>query len=452
MSGFGVSLLSFLVAIAILVAFHEFGHYWVARRLGVKVLRYSIGFGKPLYTRIAGPDRIEYQIAAIPLGGYVKMLDEREGPVPEADRHRAFNRQSLRVRTAIVLAGPAANFLLALVVYWFIAVVGTTELRPVVGDVLPDTAAERAGLSSGDEVVAVGGRDTRSWQQVMMGILDRGVRGSGEVDVTVVDRSGRQRDLQMQLDRRELLGENPDMLRLIGFEPWRPQLESRIGETIAGGAAAEAGLESGDRIVAVEGEAVADWDALVAALRSRAGSETELTVQRADEVLERMVSLQGTDSPNGVLGVRPDVPAGLYEDMQQTVRYGPIASVGEAAQGTWQASMLTVQVLWRMVTGEASLKNLSGPINIAQHAGDTASSGLVPFLKFLAIVSISLGIINLLPIPILDGGHLMYFLVEAVKGSPPSDKALLVGQQLGIVMLLMIMSLAFYNDIARLAG
>ena len=452
MSGFGVSLLSFLVAIAILVAFHEFGHYWVARRLGVKVLRYSIGFGKPLYTRIAGPDRIEYQIAAIPLGGYVKMLDEREGPVPEADRHRAFNRQSLRVRTAIVLAGPAANFLLALVVYWFIAVVGTTELRPVVGNVLPDTAAERAGLSSGDEVVAVGGRDTRSWQQVMMGILDRGVRGSGEVDVTVVDRSGRQRDLQMQLDRRELLGENPDMLRLIGFEPWRPQLESRIGETIAGGAAAEAGLESGDRIVAVEGEAVADWDALVAALRSRAGSETELTVQRADEVLERMVSLQGTDSPNGVLGVRPDVPAGLYEDMQQTVRYGPIASVGEAAQGTWQASMLTVQVLWRMVTGEASLKNLSGPINIAQHAGDTASSGLVPFLKFLAIVSISLGIINLLPIPILDGGHLMYFLVEAVKGSPPSDKALLVGQQLGIVMLLMIMSLAFYNDIARLAG
>lgn len=452
MSGFGVSLLSFLVAIAILVAFHEFGHYWVARRLGVKVLRYSIGFGKPLYTRIAGPDRIEYQIAAIPLGGYVKMLDEREGPVPEADRHRAFNRQSLRVRTAIVLAGPAANFLLALVVYWFIAVVGTTELRPVVGDVLPDTAAERAGLTSGDEFVAVGGRDTRSWQQVMMGILDRGVRGSGEVDVTVVDRSGRQRDLQMQLDRRELLGENPDMLRLIGFEPWRPQLESRIGETIAGGAAAEAGLESGDRIVAVEGETVADWDALVAALRSRAGAETELTVQRDGEMLERTVSLQGTDSPNGVLGVRPDVPAGLYEDMQQTVRYRPIASVGEAAQGTWQASTLTVQVLWRMVTGEASLKNLSGPINIAQHAGDTASSGLVPFLKFLAIVSISLGIINLLPIPILDGGHLMYFLVEAVKGSPPSDKALLVGQQLGIVMLLMIMSLAFYNDIARLAG
>jgi len=449
-SGFGISLLAFLVAIGILVAFHEFGHYWVARRLGVKVLRYSIGFGKPLYTRIAGPDRIEYCISAIPLGGYVKMLDEREGPVPEEERHRAFNRQSLRVRSAIVIAGPAFNFLFALAVYWLIAVVGTTEVRPVVGEVVPDSAADRAGLDSGDEFVAISGRDTYSWQQVLMALLDRGVRGSGEVDVTVVGADGQQRELNMQLDRRALLGEDPDMLRLIGFEPWQPRLESRVGELIGGGAAEEAGLRSGDLILAVDDQPVADWGGLVESLREHAGETVMLRIDRDGDTMEREVRLQAADSSRGVLGIRPDVPAGLYEDMQQTVRYGPIESVGEAARDTWQASVLTVQVLWRMVTGEASLKNLSGPINIAQYAGDTASSGVVPFLKFLAIVSISLGIINLLPIPILDGGHLMYFLVEAVRGRPPSERALLIGQQLGIVMLLMIMSLAFYNDLARL--
>ncbi|MCK8516379.1 RIP metalloprotease RseP [Methylonatrum kenyense] len=452
MSGFGVSLLAFLVAIAILVAFHEFGHYWVARRLGVKVLRYSIGFGKPLYTRIAGPDRTEYCISAIPLGGYVKMLDEREGPVPEGERHRAFNRQSLRVRTAIVIAGPAFNFLFALAVYWLIAVVGTTEIRPMVGEVIPDTAADRAGLESGDEFVAVAGRDTYSWQQVLMALLDRGVRGSGEVDVTVVGEDGRERQLSLQLDRRALLGEDPDMLRLIGFEPWQPRLESRVGQLIDGGAAEEAGLRGGDLILAVDGASVAEWTALVAVLREHAGETVMLSAERDGARIEREVRLHGADSQRGVLGIRPDVPEGLYEDMQQTVRYGPIASVGEAGRDTWQASVLTVQVLWRMVTGEASLRNLSGPINIAQYAGDTASSGVVPFLKFLAIVSISLGIINLLPIPILDGGHLMYFLVEAVRGRPPSERALLIGQQVGIVLLLMIMSLAFYNDLARLTG
>lgn len=452
MSGIGTSILAFIVAIGILVAFHEFGHYWVARRLGVKVLRYSIGFGKPLWTWIGGRDRTEYCIAAIPLGGYVKMLDEREGDVAPEEHHRAFNTQALWKRTAIVAAGPGFNFLFAIVVYWLIAVAGTTEVRPVIGEVTPDSPAAEAGLQAGDEFLAVGGSRTPTWERVLMALLDGGIRGDGAVEVTVRTDDDRERAVRLELGRQALLGDDPNLLGMVGIVPWRPSLGTEIGDLTDGGAAAEAGLQPGDRVTAVAGEPVESWAALVTAVNARAGEQVDVEVLRNGDNLRYPVSLGGANDPRGVLGVRPHVPEGLYEDMQQTVRYGPVESLAEATRGTWQASVLTVRVLWRMVTGEASLKNLSGPINIAQFAGDTASTGVVPFLKFLAIVSISLGIINLLPIPILDGGHLMYFLVEAVKGSPPSEKAQLVGQQIGIAMLLMLMSLAFYNDIARLVG
>lgn len=451
MTGIGTNILAFIIAIGVLVAFHEYGHFLLARTLGVKVLRYSIGFGKPLYTWVGGKDRIEYSLSAIPLGGYVKMLDEREGPVPEEHRHRAFNLQPLWKRVAIVAAGPGFNFIFAIVVYWLIFVSGTTELRPVVGEVVPETPAAEAGLRSGDELVAIEGNRTPTWEQVLISMLDGGLRND-VLEVRVQTAEGEQAVRQLDLRDVPTLGDDPDLLRIIGFEPWRPSLDPVIGEIVSGGSADRAGLQPGDRIVAVDGQEVESWSELVEAVNAQAGEEITLTVSGSAGRRQVDTNLAEAGSERGVLGVRPHVPEGLYEGMYQTVRYGPLESMGQAVQGTWQASALTLQVLWRMVTGEASLKNLSGPINIAQYAGDTASSGLVPFLKFLAIVSISLGVLNLLPIPVLDGGHLLYFLVEAIKGSPPSEKFQIIGQQIGILMLLMLMAVAFYNDIARLIG
>ncbi|MEX0729993.1 MAG: RIP metalloprotease RseP [Aquisalimonadaceae bacterium] len=451
MTGIGTNIIAFVVAIGVLVAFHEFGHFWVARRLGVKVLRFSIGFGKPLYTWVGGRDRVEYCLSAIPLGGYVKMLDGREGVVPEQDRHRAFNVQPLWRRTAIVAAGPAFNFIFAILVYWLIFVAGTAEVRPVVGDVMPDTPAAEAGLESGDEFFAVDGNRTPSWERVLIALLDGGMR-QDLVEVTVRSDDGGETVRRLDLRGVPTFGDDPDLLRAIGFAPWRPSLPPVIGELVSGGAAEQGDLRAGERIIAVDGESVDAWPELVEAVNARAGGEVVLTVRGAGGVRRVNVRLAEAGSPRGVLGVRPEVPEGLYEEMYHTVRYGPMESVGQALQGTWQASKLTLQVLWRMVIGQASLQNLSGPINIAQYAGDTASSGIAPFLKFLAIVSISLGVLNLLPIPVLDGGHLFYFLVEAVKGSPPSERFQAIGQQIGMLLLLMLMSLALYNDIARMVS
>lgn len=451
MTGLGTNILAFIVAIGVLVAFHEYGHFVVARGLGVKVLRFSIGFGKPLFTWIGGKDRVEYSLSAIPLGGYVKMLDEREGPVADEHRHRAFNVQPLWKRSAIVIAGPAFNFIFAILVYWLIFVVGTTELRPVVGEVMPETPAAEAGLRSGDELVSIDGNRTPTWEQVLVSMLQGGMQQE-ELDVRVRTGDGEQAVRRLDLRGVSTLGDNPDLLRVVGFLPWSPTLDPVIGDLVSGGAADRAGLQPGDRIVAIAGQQVESWRDLVQAVNARAGEDITLVVRGQDGQRQVDVRLAEAGSDRGVLGVRPHVPEGMYAGMYQTVRYGPLESMGEAVQGTWQASALTLQVLWRMLTGEASLKNLSGPINIAQYAGDTASSGLVPFLKFLAIVSISLGVLNLLPVPVLDGGHLLYFLVEAIKGSPPSEKFQIIGQQIGILMLLMLMSLAFYNDIARLAG
>lgn len=451
MSGIGTSILAFVVAIGVLVAFHEFGHYWVARRLGVKVLRFSIGFGKPLYTWRGGADRTEYCLAAIPLGGYVKMLDEREGGVAAHERHRAFNVQPLWRRTAIVAAGPAFNFLFAAVVYWLIFVAGTTEVRPVVGVVENDSPAAEAGLNRGDQLLAVDGRATPSWDRVLITLLDGALSG-GTVDLQVRTEAGEQATRVVDLGGLGRVGDHPDLLGMIGFRPWQPVISPTVAEVVSGGAAEHAGLRPGDEILAVEERSIGDWGELVAVLGERAGSLATITVRRASGQERLEVSLNEQGSEYGVLGVRPQVPEGAYDGMLHTVRYGPLEAVGQAAADTWRASVLTLNVLWKMIVGQASLNNLSGPITIGQFAGDTAASGIVPFLKFLAIVSISLGILNLLPIPVLDGGHLLYFAVEAVKGSPPSERAQLLGQQVGIAMLVGLMGLAFYNDIARLLG
>jgi regulator of sigma E protease len=454
MMGILQDILGFVIAIGVLVAFHEFGHYWVARRLGVKVLRYSIGFGKPLLSWRGGRDQTEYVVAAIPLGGYVKMLDEREGEVAPEELHRAFNRKPVGVRAAIVAAGPIFNFLFAIVAYWLIFVGGSQEMRPVVGEVLPATPAAAAGLQRGDELVAVAGTEVRGWDQALLTLLDQGVSRSS-IDVTVQTAGGQTLRRTLDLSGVQMLGDEQDFLKVLGVRPWMPHLPAVVGSVMQESPAAAAGLEPGDRVVAVDGKRVDDWRSLVEYVAARPGEDVRLSVDGVNprEVSVTLASRQNGEQSVGMLGVTPQVPedaAALYQDMLREVQYGPWQALERAAVSTWTASSLTLKVMWRMIVGEASIKNLSGPLHIAQFAGDSVEMGLTAFLKFLAIVSVSLAVLNLLPVPVLDGGHLLYYAVEVVRGRPLSERAQGVGQQIGIALLFMLMAVAFYNDIARL--
>lgn len=449
------SVLAFVVAISVLVAVHEYGHFWVARRLGVRVLRFCIGFGKPIWSRVAGRDPVEYAIAAIPLGGYVKLLDEREGPVPEAQRHRAFNRQSPGRRIAILLAGPAFNFVFAVAAYWLMFLSGISALQPVIGGVEAGSAAEAAGLRDGDRIVAVDRRDTSTMMDARIELLDKLV-GDGEARLKVLGADGGQRDLLLVVEGdRRALTEGADIFPRLGILPWRPRIPPVIGSLSEDGSAARSGLRVGDRVVAADGEPVADWSGWVSYVRARPDQRVMLRIERDGRLQSLELEIGSSDTDDGTIGLigaGVEVPEGLYDDVITEQRYGPLAAVGEALARTWEMSALTVRMLYRMVTGDVSPKSISGPINIAQTAGYTASVGLAAFLAFLAIVSISLGILNLLPIPMLDGGQIVYQFAEIIKGSPVSERAQLIGQQVGILMLLLLMSFAFYNDIARLAG
>ncbi len=447
-----INILGFLLVIGILVAVHEFGHFWVARRVGVKVLRFSIGFGRPLWQRTAA-DGTEYVIAAIPLGGYVKMLDEREASVPEALQSQAFNRKPLWARNAVILAGPVFNFALAIIAYWAVFVIGSVELKPILGPVIADTPAEAAGLTEGDELVRIGGREVEAWDQAVLAIIE----ASNEQPMRVVVERGDGITAERALDVSglALLEADGQILQKIGLQPWRPQIDPVIERVVADGAAAAAGLRSGDEIVAVNSQSIATWSELVDALQPLADQSAAISVLRDGQTQRFTAALGGRGEGEqrvGVLGVTPRVPEGLFENARHEVRYGPIAAIPQAVGSSWQAGALTVEVLARMVIGEASVKNLSGPINIAQFAGDSVSLGLTPFLKFLAIVSISLGILNLLPVPILDGGHLLYNTIEWIRGRPLSEAAQGMGQQIGMILLVMLMGLAFYNDLSRLFG
>ncbi|MET0012830.1 MAG: sigma E protease regulator RseP [Sedimenticola sp.] len=445
---------SFIVALGVLITVHEFGHFWVARKLDVKVLRFSIGFGKALWQRTGAKDATEYVIAAIPLGGYVKMLDEREEEVPEEERDRAFNRKPLLSRTAIVAAGPLFNFLFAIFAFWAILVTGDSGTRPLIGDVRAESVAETAGFRGGDLLVSIGGRKTPTWESAVFAFLSQADSDS-QLEVVVTTDDGFEEIRQLPGDVLLGLGENGNLLQGIGLTPKRPKVAPVIGEIVPGEAAANAGLQSGDLVLAADGVSLSEWNDFVTYIRDHAGKRVQLELERDGSLvpLEMLVGSQQVDGKFiGRIGAGVHIPEGLYDEYRTEVRYGPVEAVGEAAVKTWDMSLFMLRTLGRMITGEASVKNLSGPISIAQTAGKTASYGLVYFLKFLALISISLGVINLLPIPVLDGGHLLFFLVEAVKGSPMSEEAQIQSQKIGMLILLALMGLAFYVDLARLLG
>lgn len=455
MPGFIGSILAFVVAIAVLVAIHEYGHYAVARAFGIKVLRYSIGFGRPLWLRRAGPDGTEYCVSAIPLGGYVKLLDERDCDVPFAERHRAFNRQSAGVRIAVLAAGPAFNLGFAILAYWLMFVAGVPGTKPVIGAVTPDTPAAAAGLRPDDRVVAVAGRPVLTWEGATLAMLDELLTGGG-IPLRVVGSDGRERDLRLPTAGREAeLTEPGRLFTGLGFRTWAPELPAVIGEVTPGGPAARAGLEPGDRLVAVDGEPVTDWEAWVSVVRASPGTRLAVTVRRGigelrlDLDVERAV-IDGRDQ--GRIGAAVRFPVEELEAMRALERYGPLEALGRATSRTWEMSSLTVRMIGRMLFGDVSPRNISGPINIAQYAGASAAVGPSAFLAFLAIVSISLGVLNLLPVPMLDGGQIVYTLAEVAKGSPLSERTQVVGQQIGIFLLLLLMTFAFYNDLSRLLG
>ena len=440
-----------LVALGVLVTFHEFGHFWVARRCGVKVLRFSVGFGSPLF-RWHDRQGTEFVIAAIPLGGYVKMLDEREGDVPPALLDSAFNRKSVRQRFAIVSAGPLANFLLALVFFWLLAMLGSEQIRPVIGAVEPGSLAAQAGLSVDQEIVAVNGKPVSGWGEVNLQLVRR-LGESGQLDVTVRDVGGSsERHLQISLQNWLKGVEEPDPITSLGIRPWRPQIVPVIAQLDPEGPAQAAGIRLGDRLLSLNQQPLDDWQQVVDAVRTLPGEPVSLQVERQGQRLDVSLTLATRgegEVRRGYLGA--GVEGGEWPaEMLREVSFGPLEAVAEGVRRTWTMSLLTLDSLKKMLFGELSVKNLSGPITIAKVAGASAQSGLGDFLNFLAYLSISLGVLNLLPIPVLDGGHLLFYLVEWVRGRPLSERVQGWGVQIGISLVVGVMLLALVNDLGRL--
>jgi regulator of sigma E protease len=451
-----IAIAAFVVAIGVLVAVHEFGHYWVARRLGIKVLRFSIGFGKPLWQRVGGKDAVEYVVAAIPLGGYVKLLDEREGNVAPEDLPRAFNRQPVWKRIAVLLAGPLFNLIFAVFLYWILFTAGVPALRPIIGDVAPDSIASRAGMQYEDQIIAVAGKPTETLEEATLGILED-LTNDGTIRMRVRGVDGGERDLALIAgDRSRELTQPEALLPGLGFDIWQPKVPAVIATVMPDTAAARAGLKVGDEILKFDERPIADFNQLVSQVKPNPGRNATLEIRRDGEILALPITIGENTAGGrrvGLIGITPvnkPIETGrTAQDMLTLQKYGALAAVGEAAVKTWDTSLFTLRIVGRIVTGNVSLKAISGPISIAETTGFAARQGWRIFLSTLALISISLGVLNLLPIPILDGGQIVYQLAELVKGRPVSERAQLLGQQIGIAMLILMMTLAFYNDIAR---
>nr|WP_232482757.1 RIP metalloprotease RseP [Halomonas alkaliphila] len=446
------NILAVIVVLGLLVTFHEFGHFWVARRCGVKVLRFSVGFGKPLWSTV---DRhgTEFAVAAIPLGGYVKMLDEREAPVPEEQLDQAFNRKNVWQRIAIVAAGPIANFLLAIVAYWALFVAGTTTVAPVVGDVAPNSPAAEAGLSHGAEITSIQGDAMRSWEEINLKLVSMiGFNGDLMLEAQP-EGANASRVYQLPVVDYMVRQDPPQPMQSLGITPWRPNVPAVLGQVIDGQAASQSGLRAGDRILSLDGEPIDDWMQFVSVIRESAGQTLVVSYQRGDE--QGSLSLtpgRNTLESGGEVGY---IGAGAQqvtwpEEFQREIRYGPVAAVGQALSRTGEMTLLTVDAIRKMLVGLISPSNLSGPITIAQISGDSARAGMEAFVGFLAYLSISLGVLNLLPIPVLDGGHLLYYFIEVVRGRPVSEQTQAVGLRIGLAMVGTLMLMALYFDLMRL--
>jgi regulator of sigma E protease len=445
------SVLSLIITLGILVTVHEFGHFWVARRCGVKVLRFSVGFGKPLFS---WRDRLgtEYAVAAIPLGGYVKMLDEREGPVATEDLHQAFSQKSVYQRIAIAAAGPIANFLFAIAAYWLMFVIGFSAVVPKIGAVEEDSAADVAGMQVGDVLVTVDGRDVHGWRDAIMSLVGR-IGESGDIAISAASESGQVQRYDLQVNRWLADQEQDDLIGSLGISPYRPPVSPIFSVVQSGSAAEKAGILVGDEVVAVEGRQVSEWFAFVDSVKASPGKILNVTVVRGGREVDLELLPDGVADENGVVYGKIGVGVASFkypDELIRKVSYGPLRSVSEAVSQTWDDTWMTFGAIKKMVVGLVSLDNLSGPITIARVANQSISSGFEEFLRFLAILSVSLGVLNLLPIPILDGGHILFYLVEAVRGKALSEQSQVIGFKIGLSLVVMMMAIAFYNDIMRL--
>jgi regulator of sigma E protease len=447
------TLIAFVVALGILITFHEFGHYLVARWNGVKVLRFSVGFGQPIFRRRIGRDQTEWVVAAIPLGGYVKMLDENEGRVSENELSRAFNRQPVGRRFALVAAGPLANFLLAIVMYWLMFVLGVEGVKPVIGTAIPDTPVAQARFEEGETIVRIKNDAIESWQDVRWTLLRHAVNQSSDVPVETVNQRG-----EINLRQLDLSGFHPDelegdVLGKIGFNAYHPEIKPVVAEVMPGGAGARAGMMAGDEILAVNDNAVHSWMEFVPEIQSSPGRILVLEILRDGQIIELSVTPEAEIEHGrtiGRIGIVPVIDQSVFDALRVVVTYPADEAVRKALEKTWETTALTLRMLYKMVFGDVSWKNISGPISIADYAGQSAQMGLVSYLAFLALISVSLAVLNLLPIPILDGGHLLYYTIEIIKGSPVSEKVMIIGQKVGLAMLFTLMTFAIYNDISRL--
>jgi len=446
------TLFYFVIAIGILISIHEVGHFWVARRAGVKVLRFSVGFGKVLWSYQKKPDTTEYVLSAIPFGGYVKMVDEREGEVRPEDLPFAFNRQPLRARAAIVAAGPLFNLALAVALFWSVLVIGETGIKPILGTIEQGTPAAGAGFAEGDEILSVNDKVTPTWTEALSVIIASALDGRQEINVSVKSIDDRQQIKTLKLVETD--AENPEALyKHLGFKPWSPRLKPVIGQVLPDSAALAAGLQKGDLIISADDMLMHDWMQWVDTVKKHPGTTIKLLINRDDVLMLLAITpkpVQIEQRTEGKIGASVYVPEDLMKSMTVEYSLSPWAAIPAAFETTYYYSRTTLKMMGKMLIGKASVENLSGPISIAQYAGQSASMGLVHFLKFMGLVSVSLGVLNLLPIPVLDGGHLLFFAIEGIKGHPVSEKIQLMFQQIGLALLITLMALAMFLDVQRL--
>jgi regulator of sigma E protease len=447
-----VTVLAFLVTLGILVTIHEYGHFQVARWCGVKVLRFSIGFGKPLFSRRFGKDQTEFVLAALPFGGYVKMLDEREAPVENAsDIPYAFNRQSVWKRIAIVSAGPVANLLLAIFLYWILFMHGVVGMKPILGEITQGSPAAVASMKPGELIQKVAGEPVNTWQDVRWILLQQSLKVP-LVEVEAINGSHEVHLHRLALSSIDKEDYEGDFLDKLGLKPYQPSVPARVGEIVEGSAAEKAGLKVGDEILLINGVAIKQWEELVNTVRKNPGHLLSLKIKRGDSNLDLPITPDAAEEDGqhiGRIGAVYRMDQAELDKLLVNIPYAPLPALSKAIGKTWETSVFSLKMLGKMLTGDVSWKGISGPVTIASYAGQSAHIGWKAFLGFLALISISLGVLNLLPIPVLDGGHLLYYMIEIFKGSPVSEAVMETGQRVGLALLGLLMVVAFYNDFNR---